>query len=49
MMQTSHVFWCGNAPDSQEEDGGIQELEKRLVAKGVLLLLLYMVPEYPPA
>lgn len=42
MMETSQ---CGNAPDSQEEDGGIQELEKRLVGRGVLLLPLFVVPE----
>lgn len=48
-METSHVFQCGNAPDSQEEDGGIQELGERLVERGVLLLSLYMVPEHPPA
>lgn len=50
MMETSHVFQCGDAPDSQEEDGGILELEERLVARGVLRLPLYMVlPERPPA
>lgn len=50
MMETSHVFQCGDAPDSQEEDGGILELEEGLVARGVLQLPLYMVlPERPPA
>lgn len=42
-METSHVFQHGNAPDSQEEDGGIQEVEERLVARGVLLLPLYSI------
>lgn len=33
-METSLVCQCGNAPDSSEQDGGIQELQERLVAKG---------------
>lgn len=45
-LGTSQVFQCGNAPDGQEEAGGIQELEERLVARWVLLLPLYMVPEH---
>ena len=48
MMKTAQVFQRGNAPEGQEEEGGIQELEERLAARGVLLPP-GMDPGVPPA